>query len=534
LVTGHITHENLAQVDDPTANSLIAGLDNPLVFGHPVKYIRLIETHISWVVLTGDFAYKIKKPVNLGFVDFSTLEKRHFYCQEELRLNYRFAPEIYLELVEIRGRPDAPRLQGEGEVIEYAIKMLEFPQQCLLSSHAAKHDLTAATIDSIAARVASVHAESDRADVNSNFGTPSVAAQWSEENMVHIANAIPTEFLPNSYFQLKRWYRENQLLLETIAERKQNGFVRECHGDLHLGNMALINDKVTFFDCIEFNPELRWIDTVSEVAFVAMDLNARGYPDYAWRFLNKYLEVSGDYDAIRLLRYYFVYRALVRAKVEALRVEQEAFDNSSYQTHIQPAIDYIELAGSWSTSHRAGLIIMHGLSGSGKSTIAAQLVEALGAIQVRSDVIRKRLFDLDAQESSGSALAEGIYTGDATERTYNQMRDIATTIIDADFTVIVDATFLLESQRKILLEMEVGPSCKKIIIDCDVPKAELRKRIVERENDPSEANLEVLERQLLIQQPISETEASLARIVTVGSSGISDNKLREIKESLAN
>ena len=533
-MTAHVTHDSLPRADDPGASALIAALDNPLAFGHPVKYIRLIETHISWVILTGDYAYKIKKPVNFGFLDFSTLEKRHFYCQEELRLNRRFAPEIYLELVEIRGSQDAPRLQGSGEIIEYAIKMLEFPQQCLLSSYAAKDDLNPELIDDIAATVSEAHANSDRADLANDFGTATVAAQWSAENMDQIGNAIPREFLPDTYFRLERWYQENNALLANIDKRKREGFVRECHGDLHLGNMALIGGRVTFFDCIEFNPELRWIDTISEAAFVAMDLNARGFSGYCWRFLNRYLESSADYAGIKLLRYYFIYRALVRAKVEALRVDQEACDTQTYQAHIKSALDYIELAGRWSTSHRAGLIIMHGLSGSGKSTIAAQLVEKLGAIQIRSDVIRKGLFDFKADEQTGSALAEGIYNDEATELTYRRMREIAATIIDADFTVIVDATFLLESQRRALLELEIEPMCNKIIIQCEVPTAELRKRIVERESDPSEANLEVLEQQLRSQQSISEAETKLARIVTVGSDGISTAQVQQVTDLLVN
>jgi len=533
-MTDHITHASLPRVDDSTASTLIASLDNPLAFDHAVKYIRLIETHISWIILTGNYAYKIKKPVDFGFLDFSTLEKRRYYCEEELRLNRRFAPEIYLQLVEIRGSESAPRLQGNGEAIEYAIKMLEFPQQCLLSSHATRGDLKPRLIDDIAATVSAAHANSDRADQADDFGTATVAAQWSAENMDQIRNAIPREFLPDSYFQLEYWYQENNALLANIDARKREGFVRECHGDLHLGNMALIDGRVTLFDCIEFNPELRWIDTISEAAFVAMDLNARGFPGYCWRFLNRYLESSSDYAGIKLLRYYFIYRALVRAKVEALRVEQEAYDNEIYRAHIKPALDYIELAGRWSSSHRAGLVIMHGLSGSGKSTIAAQLVEKLGAIQIRSDVIRKELFDFKADDQTGSALDEGIYSDEATALTYRRMREIAATIISADFTVIADATFLLESQRKVLLELETDPVCSKLIIDCEVPTAELRKRIVERENDPSEANLEVLERQLRSQQPISEAEKKLARIVTIGRTGISTDQVQQVRDLLAN
>jgi len=532
-MTGHITHAHLPSVDDAAANRLIAALDNPVIFGHPVQYIRLIETHISWIILTGDYAYKIKKPVDFGFLDFSTLEKRRFYCTEELRLNRRFAPEIYLELVEIRGSQSAPRLHGSGDVIEYAIKMLEFPQQCLLSAHAANHDLSTDLIDAIATTVAAMHAASERADPASDFGAATVAAKWSEENMVHIAQAIGAEFLPNSYFQLKRWYQENNNLLAHIDARKRDGFVRECHGDLHLGNMALINDRVTLFDCIEFNPQLRWIDTISEVAFVAMDLQARGYAEYCWRFINHYLEISADYAGVKLLRYYFIYRALVRAKVEALRVEQQDRDAKTYPSRLKPALDYIELARLWAGSHRAGMIIMHGLSGSGKSTIAAQLTQMLGAIQVRSDVVRKHLFDLDAAAQTNAALDQGIYTEDATELTYRRLQQIAQTIINADFTVILDATFLQQSRRRQMLETQTDIACSRIIINCDAPVAELRKRIIEREDDPSEANLEVLEQQLLTRQPVSTDDEAFAHIVNIGSDGISPEQIEQIRNLLA-
>jgi len=533
-MTGHITHANLPSADDAAANKLIASLDNPLAFGHPIKYLRLIETHISWIILTGDYAYKIKKPVDFGFLDFSTLEKRHFYCTEELRLNRRFAPEIYLELVEIRGSESAPRLHGSGNIIEYAIKMREFPQQCLLSAHAARQDLNTDLIDAIAATVAAMHAGSDPADPASNFGTAAVAAQWSQENMVHIAQAIGTEFLPNSYFQLKRWYQENNNLLTSIDARRRDGYVRECHGDLHLGNMALLNNEVTLFDCIEFNPELRWIDTISEAAFVAMDLQARGYPGYCWRFINQYLENSADYPGVKLLRYYFIYRALVRAKVEALRVEQQHCDAKTCQAILKPAIDYIELANSWANSHRAGMIVMHGLSGSGKSTIAAQLVEALGAIQIRSDVVRKQLFDLAATAQTDSALDQGIYTEDATETTYRRLQQIAQTIIDADFTVILDATFLQQSHRRQMLETQTSTACNRIIINCEAPDAELRQRIIEREDDPSEANLEVLEQQLLGRQPINADDAALAEVIDIGSEGLNEEQIEQIRTLLAN
>ena len=531
-MSAHQTHETLPRAGDPGVPALIASMSDPAAFGHPVSYIKLIETHISWILLTGEFAYKIKKAVDFGFLDFSTLEKRRHFCREELRLNRRFAPNIYLEVVEIRGSEGVARIGGGGEVVEYAIKMREFPQDCLLSRLAGGGELPAEIVDAIADRVSRIHGESALADPASDYGSAAQASHWSEENLVHIASAIPPQYLPNGYFALKRWYRENEDLIDIIERRRADGHVRDCHGDLHLGNMALVDGEVTLFDCIEFNPALRWIDTVSETAFVAMDLHARGYPRYCWRFLNRYFENSGDYDGIRLLRYYFVYRALVRAKVEALRVDQEALAGEDYREHIAPAIDYIELASAWAGSHRAGLILMHGLSASGKSTVAAQLARALGAIRVRSDVERKRLFGLAADVSSGSALDSGIYTAAATAATYERLRDIAAGIIAADFSAIVDATLLKAGERQALLQLPAARDCKRVIIDCVAPPDELRRRIVARQQDASEAGLEVLERQLQTQEPLGGPEREQAAIFEVGPDGLDDDLIEAIRACL--
>ena len=532
-MTAHVTHHSPVQPEDPAFNRLIASLNNPLAFGHPVKYIRVIETHISWIILTGNFAYKIKKPVDFGFLDFSSLEKRRFYCEEELRLNRRFAPEIYLQLVEIRGSETKPRLQGDGEVVEYAIKMVEFPQQCLLSNHAARHDLNTELIDAIASTVGELHACSEAADPASAYGAASVVAQWSAENMLQIANAMPVELLPESYSALATWYRDNETLLASVDQRKREGFVRECHGDLHLGNMALLGDKVTLFDCIEFNPEIRWIDTISEAAFVAMDLEARGYPGYCWRFINRYLEASDDYAGLKLLRYYVIYRALVRAKVEALRIEQQEWDSENFAGHLEPAFAYIELAHKWASSHQPAMIIMRGLSASGKSTIAERLAKTLGVIQIRSDVVRKRLFGLVPDAQSESSPGQGIYSADATESTYQRLQQIAAIVIDAGFSVILDATFLQVSRRRQMLETKTNTEFKKIIIDCEVPVDELRRRILARVNDPSEANLEVLEQQLGTQQALTEDETQQASIVVADKDGISAKKIRYLRDLLA-
>ena len=524
------TAQNCTAALERTA-ALVRALDNPLAFGHPLRYLRLIETHISWIILTGKYAYKIKKPVNFGFLDFSTLERRRHFCHEELRLNRRFAAQIYLDVIEIYGTADAPRLHGKGAVIDYALQMIEFPQQALLSHHAAAGTLTATMIDAIAERVNELHAKGASAPQDSAFGSADSVRRWSEENLAQIANAIPASLMPASFVRLQHWYQANTNLLDQVERRRQDGRVRDCHGDLHLDNMALIDNEVMPFDCIEFNPELRWIDTISEAAFVAMDLQARGHAGFSWRFISRYFESSADYEAIYLLRYYVIYRALVRAKVEALRVDPAA--NPTAKT-FAAASSYIDLADQWSTNQHAGMIIMHGLSGSGKSTVAAQLVEALGAIRIRSDVVRKQLHGLAPDSNSQSSPNRGIYSNDATELTYNRMREIAATIIAANFCVILDATFLQEADRRKMLQLQTALPCARVIVNCEAPEAILRERIITRENDPSEANLQILERQIQARQPISIEESGMATVVNIGADGPGNAQIEQIRALLIN
>jgi aminoglycoside phosphotransferase family enzyme/predicted kinase len=508
---------------------LVQALAKPAAFNHPCRHIQILETHISWVLLTGDFAYKIKKPVKFGFLDFSTLPLRRHYCAEELRLNRRFAPQIYLEVVEIRGDPAAPRLHGEGEVIEYAVRMQQFPQQALLSAHAAAGTLGVAVVDAIAHRVSELHATSDRSIPCAEFGSAHSVQRWSEENLVQLTATIPEASMPVAYARLRDWYRNYQGLAQQLEQRRAGGHVRDCHGDLHLGNMALIDEQVVPFDCIEFNAELRWIDTISEAAFIAMDLEARGYPGFCWRFISRYLENSGDYDAVALLRYYMIYRALVRAKVEALSVAANA--TRDVDTFARAGA-YIKLAGRWADRRGAGMILMHGLSGSGKSTVAAQLIESQQAIQLRSDVIRKQLFELAADADSGSAVDQGIYSAGATEATYKRLRQIAAQIIDCDFPVIVDATFLLQAQRRILLDLAVEKGCPCVAVVCNAPLEILRNRIIARDNDPSEASLQVLERQIQRHQPVSRAEAGISDIVMLDAEGLRPHQREQIETLL--
>jgi hypothetical protein len=316
-----------------------------------------------------------------------------------------------------------------------------------------------------------------------------------------------------------------------IEQRLAGGFVRDCHGDLHLGNLALIDGQVTPFDCIEFNPELRCIDTTSEIAFVAMDLQARGYSSGAWQFLNRYLANTGDYSGIGLLRYYIVYRALVRAKVEALSLQRLA-NNKEYDNQLhQQVYRYLDLARAWSDNTRPALILMHGLSASGKSTLARQLAETIGAVQIRSDVERKRLYDFKPEDDSNSAVGKSIYTPQATRQTYDCLEGHARKIIQAGFTVIVDATFLKQGYRDQFRQVALACRVPQVLISCVAPENVLRDRIRKRSearNDPSEANLEVLQHQLDSQQIISREEQRHTETIICTESNLSPDQLNTL------
>lgn len=312
-----------------SATGLISSLLSAEIYPHPVNQLRLIETHISWVILTGPYAYKIKKPVNLGFLDFSSLEQRKLYCEEELRLNKRTAPSIYLGVVPITGSTTQPQLDGKGEAIEYAVKMRQFPQDAQLDHLLEQGGLKAAHMDAFARLVADFHQQVAVAGADDNYGEPDQVMQPVEENFEQIGQHQLTSQQQQLLDELHAWSTTEYQRLETqLAQRKQQGFIRECHGDMHLRNLAWIDEQAVAFDGIEFNANLRWIDVISEVAFLVMDLQDRNQPELAQRFLNAYLEITGDYAGLSLLPFYLVYRALVRAKVAAIRAGQQDIEDA--------------------------------------------------------------------------------------------------------------------------------------------------------------------------------------------------------------
>jgi aminoglycoside phosphotransferase family enzyme/predicted kinase len=474
--------------------------------------LPIVETHISYVLLGGELAYKVKKAVNLEFLDFSTLEARRFYCDEELALNRRLAPSIYLEVVPIAGRPDAPVLEGKGAPLEYAVKMRQFDQEGLLSRVIARDELTSARVDEIAAVVASFHTSTGRAGGNVPYGEPEQVARPARQNFSQMLDVLRDPADRATLERLRAWTDDEAgRCLESFQSRKREGFVRECHGDLHLGNIALIDGKVTLFDCIEFNPSMRWIDVMSDVAFLVMDLRDRRRPDLAARFLSAYLELTGDYGGLAVLRFYVTYRALVRAKVATMRLSQTR-TRGEREGLISEYRGYLSLAAATAGPPHPALLITHGVTGSGKTMRAQAVVDSMGAVRIRSDIERKRLAGLQALARSSSATGKGLYTAERDRQTYERLADLARSVVSAGYTAIVDAAFLQRWQRDLLKDVATGLHVPFVIADCSAPDPVLRERVTKRlkqGRDASEATIDVLEHQLAHADPLSSEELAL-------------------------
>jgi aminoglycoside phosphotransferase family enzyme/predicted kinase len=503
-------------------------------YPHPVDRVQRIDTHISTVLLAGAFAYKLKKPVDLGFVDFTTAARRRRFCEAELRVNRAAAPQLYLDVVPVLGPPAAPRFGAAGDggpALEVAVRMRRFDQEQLLDRLARCGALGEADVDALARVVARLHAGAPRAAPG--LGTPEVALRWARENLdalrVHAAGAQDRARLD----ALARWTEaEARARHGLMADRVAAGFVRECHGDLHLGNVVRIDGAPVPFDAIEFNDELRSIDVMSDASFAFMDLLDHGRPDLAWRFISGYLEAGGDYAGLPLLRFYAVYRALVRAKVAQIRAQQPRVDlHARLHAHAGFAQD-LALAERLTRRGPALLLVMTGLSGSGKSTVALHLVQALGAVRVRSDVERKRLFGLAPEAATGAAL----YGAEATARTYERLAGIARIVVDAGVPAIVDAAFLRRDERLRFRALAAALGARHVLVSCEAPVPLLRERVAARAargGDPSEATVEVLERQTGWREaPAEDERADLQPIDTSATPAVVGAAARRLARRL--
>ena len=497
--------------------------------GDDAGAVGVVQSHISFVLLAGGQAFKIRKALNLGFLDFRTLAARRFDCEEEWRLNRRLAPALYLDMLPITGSVVQPELGGDGPVLDWAVRMRAFPQDAQWDHAVAQGRLAPRHIDELADVLWPFHRDAPRyaaAESGTDgkvFGRPADVCAPVLECLNTLQTLLASEADRARVAELLHWEAQAfGALRGAFARRAREGFVREVHGDLHLGNVTQLDGRSTVFDCIEFSPALRWIDVMSDVAFMAMDLYSHARPDLAHRFVNAYLERSGDYAGVRVMRYYLVYRALVRAKVAALRAAQlvdgdgaVVLADSERATAVAAISRYLNVAMEFSHLPRATLMLTHGFSGSGKTTASQGLLERCGAIRVRADVERKRLFGLAANARGDAAVNARLYSAGATAATHERLRQAARVALRSGFSVILDATFLDHAPRARARALAESLGVRFVIIDLPVEVPTLRERVrlrTARADDASDADLAVLESQLGHARPLRPDE--LAAVFT--------------------
>lgn len=484
----------MTQMIDGLARHLAARTGSP---------VERHETHISWILLAGDEAWKLKKPVHLPFVDFRDPATRRRFCEAEVRLNRRLAPALYRGVLAVTGTVDDPRVEDghDGPVIDWLVRMRRFPAGALFSERLAAGTLGTTEIDRLATRLARFH---DEASIQSDptLADAVVAEALKVAEQLQRRSATPSALLA----RLTRWLGdEGRRLAPAMAERLRQGRVRDVHGDLHLANAIVLGDEATAFDCLEFNDRMRRIDVIGDPAFLAMDLDAHGRPDLANRLIDAWCEAADDHAAVAVLPLHQVYRAAVRALVACLGSAPDA--GATAQRYLETAARVVAAA-----DRPPRLLITHGLSGSGKSFAALRVVEREGALRLRSDVERKRLAGVDALTDSAAA-GLALYTPDWSARTYARLESLAATVLAAGRGAVVDAAFLGRAQRQRFAALARAHGIEFGILDCHADPATLRQRIVARAaagGDPSEATLAVLERQLASVEPLDEDERRLA------------------------
>ncbi|MFM7427586.1 MAG: AAA family ATPase [Elainella sp.] len=467
----------------------------------PEATVQLIQTHISYVLLTGEFAYKIKKPLNFGFLDYSTLEARRHFSEEELRLNQRGAAEIYLEVVPITQQGERYELNGSGEVVEYAVKMRQFPQDTLLTNLFERGELTPERVQELAQTIAEFHRHTTTNDYIRSFGEVAQIRQAFDENFEQTAQYIggpqTQQQFDDTQAYCDQFFSEQQALFQ---QRVQEDRIRECHGDIHLRNIAYWHNRFLLFDCIEFNESFRFVDVMFDVAYIVMDLEARQRPDLSTLFLNAYAEQTGDWAGLQVLPIYVSRQTYVRAKVTSFLLNDPGVPEAEKQVASDTAALYYRLAWQFSQFRKGRLILMAGLSGSGKSTTAKQLALQLNAIHIRSDAVRKHLGGIGLHERGGADL----YTPEMTQKTYGRLLELGLALANQGYPVILDAKYDRQELRQAVIEQAEAQGLPLQILHCDAPREILHQRLLQRQGDIADATADLLAHQSF--EPFSETE----------------------------
>jgi aminoglycoside phosphotransferase family enzyme/predicted kinase len=467
---------------------LFDNLKNPAFYGPHVISVQLIQTHISYVALTGSYAYKVKKPVNFGFLDFSTLDKRKYFCEEELRLNKRLCPDMYLDVLPITKTDSTLELDGDGPIVEYVLKMKEFPQECIMTNMLQQGKISEETIDRLCTILVDFYNTQEPTEEIIKYGELPSVKQNVDENFDQTKPMIDLTVPKETFWFIKelvaKFFERKK---EVFGCRMKEGRIYDCHGDLHSGNIALVDDDIHIFDCIEFNDRFRFCDVASDIGFLAMDLDYLNYPYLSSHFIQKYVEKSHDTSVYSVLNFYKSYRAFVRGKVHGFQLNDPHIDLAKKNSLVETAKKYFDLSRYYARlfsldlkKNKPLLILVAGLSGTGKSTVAHKIAVDYHATEINTDVVRKEASGIDRYEQHHDQFNTGLYDPKKIDNTYEQVMERASTFLKKGENVVLDATFQKRKYREMAHHIAGKHHAALIVIQCICPDDVIKKRLDDR------------------------------------------------------
>jgi len=478
---------------EPTVEGRTKELLRPGFYGPGVKKVRLIQTHTSWVFLTGKYCYKVKKPVNFGFLDYTTLSARRFFCTEEFRLNKQLSPDVYLDVLPITETRKGLALGGRGRIVDYCIRMHELPQASIMTEQLRRGGVTFAQVDEIAEQIARFHRTAERGPQVAQYGSSEIVRlNWDEnfaQTMDFRGRTITYPQFASIKRKVERFIRDKRHL---FRHRREAGFVRKCHGDLHSKNV-FVGEQVRIFDCIEFNPRFSCSDTASEVAFMVMDLDFHGRHDLANFFVERYVVHARDPGLLRLLDFYLCYRAYVRGKVTSFNLNDKGIPAAEKCAARETARRYFRLSASYADKlfRPNWLCGMVGLPGTGKTYVASRLAERMNAFHLLSDSIRKQITGLPVGTPTRPGEDKGIYRKEVSRKTYHELLRRARLYLSSGHPVIVDATFLYEDAREEVRELARRTGARLLFVFTDCPEKTVVSRLRRRPHEVSLSDADI-------------------------------------------
>jgi uncharacterized protein len=487
---------------------LVEAMFRPEFYSHRPEHVEFIQTHISYIFIAGDYVYKVKKAVDFDFLDFTTIDRRRFYCNEELRLNRRLAPDVYLDVLEIGEDAKGNIVLGKGvRIVDYAVLMKKLPEERMLRTLLQQGKIDRPVMDAVAGKLSDFHAHAATGGNIDEIGGVETIHRNHDENFEETRNYINTT-IPEYQYRFIKYYaydfmdRHRDLLVKRVKDHK----IRDCHGDLHLEHICIMDsgtlldeargpgnyyspDDIIIFDCIEFNERFRYEDVASEVAFLAMDLDYNGYPDYADAFVSAYIRYSNDREIGSLQNFYKCYYAYVRGKVISFRLGDSSASQDDREEEITTASRYFDLAYTYAGRlEKPTLILMAGLTGTGKTVRANSLAPRIGADIIRTDILRKEMLHIAPADRHPEAFGEGIYRDDVTRKTYGRALELASEKLREGKSVIIDASYKSSADRQKALTAAAGLKADFFIIECICPENIIKERLALRASDKGEAS----------------------------------------------